>query len=208
MCEGGSSGSRDPSWARGHSVLPALSSVAGGCLDRRWWLPLSPSVSHTPGGQRESPQGHQAGLPVATKRCLGLGDGAVPAEGRGSSLDVAARPGGSLPNLGDLSRVTPVSVSLLSRVTPVPVQANSAAGAAPGHSQASDAPLHPPACSHRECLPGGTGTGWAMGRAPTGPPWGTGGFFLTLTQDPKACPQRRAGETWGCASTPAPRCRV
>lgn len=207
MCEGGSSGSRDPSWARGHSVLPALSSVAGGCLDRRWWLPLSPSVSHTPGGQRESPQGHQAGLPVATKRCLGLGDGAVPAEGRGSSLDVAARPGGSLPSL-EWRPWGSVPCHSCVRVTPVPVQANGAAGAAPGHSQASDAPLHPPACSHRECLPGGTGTGWAMGRAPTGPPWGTGGFFLTLTQDPKACPQRRAGGTWGCASAPAPRCRV
>lgn len=202
MCEGGSEGSRDPSWARGHSVLPALSSVAGGRLDRRWWLPLSPPQCPThpvvSGNRRR----------VTKPGCPWLGDGAVPAEGRGSSLDVAARPGGSLPNLGDLSRVTPVSVSLLSRVTPVPVQANGAAGAAPGHSQASDAPLHPPACSHRECLPGGTGTGWAMGRAPTGPPWGTGGFFLTLTQDPKACPQRRAGGTWGCASAPAPRCRV
>lgn len=202
MCEGGSEGSRDPSWARGHSVLPALSSVAGGRLDRRWWLPLSPPQCPThpvvSGNRRR----------VTKPGCPWLGDGAVPAEGRGSSLDVAARPGGSLPNLGDLSRVTPVSVSLLSRVTPVPVQANGAAGAAPGHSQASDAPLHPPACSHRECLPGGTGTGRAMGRAPTGPPWGTGGFFLTLTQDPKACPQRRAGGTWGCASAPAPRCRV
>lgn len=119
MCEGGSSGSRDPSWARGHSVLPALSSVAGGCLDRRWWLPLSPSVSHTPGGQRESPQGHQAGLPVATKRCLGLGDGAVPAEGRGSSLDVAARPGGSLPSL-EWRPWGSVPCHSCVRVTPVP----------------------------------------------------------------------------------------
>lgn len=102
MCEGGSEGSRDPSWARGHSVLPALSSVAGGRLDRRWWLPLSPPQCPThpvvSGNRRR----------VTKPGCPWLGDGALPAEGRGSSLDVAARPGGSLPNLGDLSRVTPV----------------------------------------------------------------------------------------------------
>lgn len=158
MCEGGSEGSRDPSWARGHSVLPALSSVAGGCLDRRWWLPLSPSVSHTPGGQRESPQGHQAGLPVATKRCLGLGDEAVPAEGRGSSLDVAARPGGSLPNLGGLSCVTPVSVSLLCPCKPTVLL-----GQPPGTARPAM-----PLCIHR---PAPTGNVCPVARAQDGR-WG------------------------------------
>lgn len=173
MCEGGSSGSRDPSWARGHSVLPALSSVAGGCLDRRWWLPLPPSVSHTPGGQRESPQGHQAGLPVATKRCLGLGDGAVPAEGRGSSLDVAARPGGSLPSLewrpwGSVPchscvRVTPVlchscPVSLLSPCKPTVLL-----GQPPGTARPAM-----PLCIHR---PAPTGNVCPVARAQDGR-WG------------------------------------
>lgn len=192
-CEGDSSGRQGPSWVILCSQpCPTWLEAARGTGQAR--VAVSLSVSHPPGGQRESLQGHQAGLPRAGGHgSASSGLRQLPGRGK-TGRGISAQPGDRSGDLGDPSRVTSVSV-----------QAKGAAGAAPGHSQAGDAPLHPPGMFAR-----GPGTGWVTGTAPTGPPWGTGGFFLTLTQDPRACPQPRVGQggMWGRASAPAPLCRV
>lgn len=130
-CEGDSSGSRD---TPGHGVIQCCQPRAGWlqrlALHTQWWLPLSPlSVPHS----RESLQGHRAGLSVATR-----GWGTAQCQLRAVAAPWA---GDSLPSLGDLSRVTPVSV-----------QAN-------GGTARPALPL-----SSTSVLPPGMSPGWGTGR--------------------------------------------
>lgn len=170
----------------GHSVPPALPSVAGGC--RPWTggggcrCPLS--VAHS----RRS-AGIAAGSPSRAARGYQVLPGA---EGQGSASSGLRQ----LPGRGRTGRGISAQPGDLSRVTPVSLQAKGAAGAAAGHSQASDAPLLPPGMFARWHGDRG-GDREGSDRAALG----TGGFFLALTQDPKACPQPRASGMWGRASS-------
>lgn len=157
----------------GHGVIlcsqpcPAWPEAVGGTGSGVSRCPLS--VPHT----RGSP-GITAGSPSWAAPGAG-GRGSVSFRlrqlpGRGSTgRGISTRPGDKAGDPEDLSRVTAVSV-----------QANAAAGAAPGM------PLR-----IHGLLPPGMFARWLGGRL--GDREGTGGFFLTLTQDPKACQQPRAG---------------
>lgn len=187
-CEGDSSGRQGPSWVVLCSqpcpawLEAARGTGSGGCVPPR--CPTRPVASRNR---------CRATKPVG---CQGWGTGQCQLRAE------ADQAGGSLPNLGTgMETLGTRPVSPLCPCKPKERLEQPLGTARPAM----------PLCIHRECLPGGPGTGWVTARAPTGPPRDTGGFFLTLTQDPKACPQPRVGQgggMWGRASAPAPLCRV
>lgn len=172
-CEGDSSGSRD---TPGHGVIQGCQPRAGWlqrlALHTQWWLPLSPSVSHTAGNRCR----------VTEPGCPWL-PGAGGQHNASSGLWQLPGPGILCPALGTCP------VSLLCPCKPTV--------ALPGQR----CPFHPPASSRRECPQGGgqggdravQGHGWvfpSLASAPQSSP-GRGGCGAVPALLPHAAACRR-----------------
>lgn len=172
-CEGDSSGSRD---TPGHGVIQCCQPRAGWlqwlALHTQWWLPLSPSVSHTAGNRCRVTQPGCPWLP-----------GAGGQRNASSGLWQLPGPGILCPALGTCP------VSLLCPCKPTV--------ALPGQR----CPFHPPASSRRECPQGGgqggdravQGHGWvfpSLASAPQSSP-GQGGCGAVPALLPHAAACRR-----------------
>lgn len=183
-CDSDSSGH---SRARGHSVLPALPcpawpEAAGPCTGRGGSR-CPPQCPPHPGASGNRGRATKPGCPWLPSAARGWGTGQC------QLWAEAARAGGPLPRLGTGGDTLGTRGDTLGT-------GGDTLGTCPVSLPCPCKPLGTarPLCTHRECLPGGTGTGWA----PTEPPRGTGGFFLTPSQDPKA----HSGPGGGCGAVP------